>query len=68
MNIESDWTVWRGGVCPINGESTLEVQTRYAGLRKGRAVDFRWSHDLYYAYGAEDIIRYRLISEGPQTA
>jgi hypothetical protein len=52
---------WKGGRCPVAADAQVRVFLRYAPPRTGRAADFSWSHDLYYAYGAEDVIAYEVL-------
>ncbi len=59
------WHVWRGGSCPVSASSMVEVQRRYNSSLHARAGDLRWSHDLYYAFGADDIVAYRLLNSSP---
>ncbi|MCE7798344.1 hypothetical protein LWE61_17540 [Sphingobium sufflavum] len=56
-----DWTLWIGGACPVAPATLVEVQLRYAGHHTGPAGSFCWSHDLYNAYGAENVVRYRTV-------
>jgi hypothetical protein len=36
---------------------------RYAGNRVGPAQSFRWHHEQYHAYGADDVVAYRLVDD-----
>lgn len=54
------WTAWGGGRCPVLDTCLVTVGLRYAGERTGKAKEFLWSHDQYNAYGAEDVVRYRV--------
>jgi hypothetical protein len=58
----SGWQPWSGGACPIPGDCLVEVRRRYAPDLIERADQLVWSHDLYVAYGASDILAYRFIS------
>lgn len=59
------WIPWYGGGCPVAFDTHIEVRARYSDqLIEGIAGDMRWSHDLYFAYGADDIVAYRLIGSG----
>ena len=56
---------WTGGTCPVAPEAEVEVNRRYAPTATGPARQFNWHHDLYNAYGAEDVIAYRVIAHPP---
>ncbi|WP_162875479.1 hypothetical protein [Sphingomonas crusticola] len=62
---ETEWIGWNGGSAPVAGDVMVEVSFRY-GKRVVRAQgdSLRWSHDLYDAYGADDIVAYRIIATG----
>jgi hypothetical protein len=56
---------WTGGTCPVLPDTQVEITRRYASTATGLACQFNWHHDLYNAYGAEDIVAYRLIAPSP---
>ena len=58
----SEWIEWKGGECPVPGE-TVSVKFRGSdfGTRPGTADFFDWSHDGTKING--DIIAYRVVKE-----
>lgn len=58
-----NWNQWMGGGMPVHPNIVVEVRFRYAGSGTGPASQFRWSHDLYNAYGADDVVAFRVIAE-----
>jgi len=57
------WRTWLGGGCPVPRNARVEVALRYAGNRVGPAQSFRWHHEQYHAYGADDVVAYRLVDD-----
>jgi len=64
MSNEERWHEWRGGACPVDPDTIVEVRVRYGQLRIATGRLLHWSHDLYNAHGAEDIMAYR-VAESP---
>ena len=60
MQNDRAWIRWSGGASPVPVDEQVEVMRRYAGRATGPSGTFRWWHDLYDAYGAEDVVAYRL--------
>ena len=58
---------WYGGKCPIASDVMIRAHLRYGPPQVGLAGEFRWSHDLYNAFGAEDIVAYEIL-ENPAAA
>lgn len=54
---------WTGGKCPVGADVPVRVFRRYASSRTGSAGEFSWSHDLYNAFGAEDVVAYEVLIE-----
>lgn len=66
---EQDWIGWNGGNAPVADDAMVEVRLRYANaVVRAEGKSLRWSHDLYNAYGAEDIVAYRIIAAGTTSA
>lgn len=62
---EEEWICWNGGSAPVAGGVLVEVRLRYGhNIVRADGGSLRWSHDLYNAYGAEDIVAYRVIAAG----
>ena len=62
---EAEWIGWNGGSAPVAGDVMVEVKLRYGQkVVRAQGKSLRWSHDLYDAYGAEDIVAYRVIATG----
>jgi hypothetical protein len=62
---EQDWIGWNGGTAPVPDDAIVEVRLRYANaVVRAESKSLRWSHDLYNAYGAEDVVAYRIIAVG----
>ncbi|MBH0114595.1 hypothetical protein I5E68_16730 [Novosphingobium sp. YJ-S2-02] len=57
---DGKWTPWFGGACPVMGDTLVHARLRYSGEVTAPARDLRWRHDLYVAYGAEEVVAYRL--------
>lgn len=52
------WIEWRGGECPVDGETPVWVKYRNEQVdTKSKAHSYRWFHDG----DAFDIIAYRIV-------
>lgn len=53
------WTEWRGGVCPVDGETMVVVKFRDESMHKKPtpALTYRWTNEKCYG----DIIAYRIV-------
>ena len=60
-----DWKNWDGGLCPVSGDTEVEVTYRDFSNHKAEAQCFRWNHsDCSDACMADsDIVAYRVISK-----
>lgn len=57
----SEWVEWKGGACPVPGDTLVEVRLLERAVGCGVAKSFRWDHR-----GATlDIVAYRVVGEQP---
>lgn len=58
----SGWAPWQGGACPVDGGCLIEAKRRYGPPITAAAASLYWWHDQYNAFGADDIVAFRLIA------
>ena len=56
------WTLWGGGLCPVDVKVVVDVEFRNGDGGSGRAGAFNWVHETERPY--HDIIKFRLIQAG----
>lgn len=54
-----DWLPWKGGECPVDGDTVVEVELMDGIIGKDKADFLIWEHEQ----GQWDIIRYRVVGE-----
>jgi hypothetical protein len=63
---QSNWLGWQGGACPVATDALVEVMRRYASATIAPAGRLHWWHDQYNAFGADDIIAFRIVTIAPK--
>ncbi|MAF05937.1 MULTISPECIES: hypothetical protein [unclassified Herbaspirillum] len=58
----SEWIEWKGGECPVDGETIVQVGFRDGIEMQGERADFwDWSHARRRSFA--DIVAYRVVKE-----
>ena len=58
---ENGFTTWRGGKCPVSGDTLVECRLRYGTVITDQAKALYWSYDEESDEG--DIVAYKVVAE-----
>lgn len=57
----SEWVEWKGGECPVPGDTRVETRDRVGTVACDAAKAFCWHHTV----GSQPFVAYRVVGEQP---